>query len=74
MNATTYPNTDLISILLIRLSEKTLRIVVPLALVLIFMILYFQFRSAVTTAMVFSGIYPVDSSDFEALKVAGGLA
>lgn len=37
-------------------SEKTLMIVLPLALFLIFLILYFQFRSVLTTGMVFSGI------------------
>ena len=37
-------------------SEKTLMVVLPLALFIIFMILYFQFRSTVTTLMVFSGI------------------
>jgi Cu(I)/Ag(I) efflux system membrane protein CusA/SilA len=37
-------------------SQKTLMIVLPLALFLIFLILYFQFRSVVTTSLVFSGI------------------
>jgi Cu(I)/Ag(I) efflux system membrane protein CusA/SilA len=37
-------------------SEKKLAVVLPLALFIIFMILYFQFRSTVTTALVFSGI------------------
>ena len=37
-------------------SQKTLAIVLPLALFVIFMILYFQFKSVVTTAIVFSGI------------------
>ena len=37
-------------------AEKTLSIVVPLALLLIFLILYFQFRSVSTSLMVFSGI------------------
>jgi Cu(I)/Ag(I) efflux system membrane protein CusA/SilA len=37
-------------------SEKKLRVVLPLALFIIFMILYFQFRSVTTTFMVFSGI------------------
>jgi Cu(I)/Ag(I) efflux system membrane protein CusA/SilA len=37
-------------------AEKTLSVVVPLALVLIFLILYFQFRSVSTSLMVFSGI------------------
>ncbi len=38
-------------------SEKTLRVVVPIALVLIFLILYLQFRSVPTTLVVFSGIF-----------------
>lgn len=37
-------------------SQKTLAIVLPLALFLIFLILYFQFNSAITTSLVFSGI------------------
>ena len=37
-------------------AEKTLSIVVPLALLLIFLILYFQFRSVTTSLMVFVGI------------------
>ncbi len=45
-------------------SEKRLMVVLPLALFVIFMILYFQFRSAVTTAMVFSGIFVAWSGGF----------
>ena len=37
-------------------SQKTLMFVLPLALFLIFLILYFQFRSVITTGLVFSGI------------------
>jgi len=37
-------------------SQKTLAVVLPLALFIIFMILYFQFRSVATTSLVFSGI------------------
>jgi Cu(I)/Ag(I) efflux system membrane protein CusA/SilA len=37
-------------------AEKTLAVVVPLALLLIFLILYFQFRSVATSLMVFTGI------------------
>ena len=37
-------------------AEKKLRIVLPLSLFIIFLILYFQFNSVVTTVMVFSGI------------------
>jgi Cu(I)/Ag(I) efflux system membrane protein CusA/SilA len=38
-------------------SEATLRVVVPVALVLIFLILYFQFRSVPTSLVIFSGIF-----------------
>ncbi|RMA66518.1 efflux RND transporter permease subunit [Ulvibacter antarcticus] len=37
-------------------AEKTLSVVVPLSLVIIFLILYFQFKSVSTSLMVFSGI------------------
>lgn len=37
-------------------AEKTLALVVPLALLIIFIILYFQFKSVGTSLMVFSGI------------------
>ena len=37
-------------------AEKTLAIVVPLALLIIFLILYFQFKSVATSLMVFTGI------------------
>jgi Cu(I)/Ag(I) efflux system membrane protein CusA/SilA len=37
-------------------AQKTLLIVVPLALLVIFMILYFQFKSTITSLLVFSGI------------------
>ncbi|MFC1495154.1 efflux RND transporter permease subunit [Thermodesulfobacteriota bacterium] len=37
-------------------SEKKLMVVLPLALFVIFMILYFQFKSVSTTSLVFSGI------------------
>jgi Cu(I)/Ag(I) efflux system membrane protein CusA/SilA len=45
-------------------SQKTLMVVLPLALFIIFIILYFQFRSVITTSLVFSGI---------AIAWAGGL-
>jgi len=45
-------------------SEKTLRVVIPLALVLIFMVLYFQFRSVPTSLNVFSGIFVAWSGGF----------
>lgn len=37
-------------------AEKTLSVVVPLALLIIFLILYFQFRSVATSLIVFTGI------------------
>jgi Cu(I)/Ag(I) efflux system membrane protein CusA/SilA len=37
-------------------SQKTLMVVLPLALLIIFIILYFQFSSVMTTSLVFSGI------------------
>jgi len=37
-------------------AEKTLSLVVPLSLLIIFLILYFQFRSVSTSLMVFAGI------------------
>jgi Cu(I)/Ag(I) efflux system membrane protein CusA/SilA len=37
-------------------SQKTLMVVLPLALFVIFIILFFQFRSVITTSLVFSGI------------------
>ncbi|MCO7185070.1 efflux RND transporter permease subunit [Tenacibaculum sp. XPcli2-G] len=37
-------------------AEKTLSVVVPLVLMIIFLILYFQFRSVATSLMVFTGI------------------
>ncbi|MFC1735438.1 efflux RND transporter permease subunit [Candidatus Hydrogenedentota bacterium] len=45
-------------------SQKTLSIVLPLALFIIFMILYFQFKSIPTTFMVFSGILVAWSGGF----------
>src|SRR5699024_7075829 len=37
-------------------AAATLRVVLPLALAIIFLILYFEFASAITTGIVFSGI------------------
>ncbi len=45
-------------------SEKKLMIVLPLALFIIFMILYLQFKSVVTTSLVFSGILVAWSGGF----------
>jgi copper/silver efflux system protein len=45
-------------------SEKTMMIVIPATLVLVFMILYFQFRSVPTSLNVFSGIFVAWSGGF----------
>ena len=45
-------------------AQKTLMIVIPLALFIIFIILYFQFKSAVTSMLVFSGIIVAWSGGF----------
>jgi Cu(I)/Ag(I) efflux system membrane protein CusA/SilA len=45
-------------------SQKTLSIVLPLALFIIFLILYFQFKSVITTSLVFSGIIVAWSGGF----------
>jgi Cu(I)/Ag(I) efflux system membrane protein CusA/SilA len=45
-------------------SEKTLSIVIPIALILIFLILYMQFKSAPTALIVFSGVFVVWSGGF----------
>lgn len=45
-------------------AEKTLSVVVPLALLIIFLILYFQFRSVTTSLLVFTGIAVAFSGGF----------
>lgn len=45
-------------------AAKRLLIVVPLSLMVIFLILYFQFRSVITTSMIFSGIVVALSGGF----------
>jgi copper/silver efflux system protein len=45
-------------------SEKKLMIVLPMALFIIFMILYLQFKSVVTTSLVFTGILVAWSGGF----------
>jgi Cu(I)/Ag(I) efflux system membrane protein CusA/SilA len=45
-------------------AQKTLVLVVPLALFIIFMILYFQFKSVATSLLVFSGIIVAWSGGF----------
>ncbi len=50
---------------------RTLRVVLPLALLLIFMILYLQFRQVSTTLMVFSGVFVAWSGGFLMLWLYG---
>ena len=45
-------------------AEKRLAIVVPLALIVIFLLLYFQFRSVATSLMVFAGVFVAFSGGF----------
>ncbi|MBW8001369.1 MAG: efflux RND transporter permease subunit [Planctomycetes bacterium] len=45
-------------------SQKTLAVVLPLALFIIFLILYFHFKSVATTSLVFSGILVAWSGGF----------
>ena len=45
-------------------SQKTLAVVLPLALFVIFLILYLQFKSVITTGLVFSGILVAWSGGF----------
>lgn len=45
-------------------ASKRLSIVLPIALALIFLILYFQFRSLTITAMVFTGVFVAFSGGF----------
>jgi len=52
-------------------SEKKLRVILPLALIIIFLILYFQFRSASTSMLVFSGIFVAWSGGFIMLWLYG---
>jgi len=52
-------------------SEKRLTVVLPLALFIIFMILYFQFKSVPTTMLVFSGIFVAWSGGFLMLWLYG---
>ncbi len=45
-------------------AQKTLSIILPVALFVIFMIIYFQFKSVPTTLLVFSGIFVAWSGGF----------
>ena len=52
-------------------AARTLSVVLPLALFLIFLILYLQFRAVSTTAMVFSGVFVAWSGGFLMLWLYG---
>jgi Cu(I)/Ag(I) efflux system membrane protein CusA/SilA len=52
-------------------AEKRLSIIVPLVLILVFLILYFQFKSVSTSMMVFSGIAMAFSGGFLMLWLYG---
>jgi Cu(I)/Ag(I) efflux system membrane protein CusA/SilA len=52
-------------------AEKRLLVIVPLVLGIIFLILYFQFRSVSTSAMIFSGIFLAFSGGFIMLWLYG---
>jgi len=52
-------------------SEKTLRVVLPVALMLIFLVLYLQFRSVTTTTMVFGGVFVAWAGGFLMLWLYG---
>ncbi|PHR69680.1 MAG: cation transporter [Lutibacter sp.] len=52
-------------------AEKTLSVVVPLALAIIFLILYFQFKSVSTSLLVFTGILVAFSGGFVMIGLYG---
>ena len=52
-------------------AEAKLRVVLPLALLIIFLILYLQFRSTLTTAIVFSAVFVAWSGGFLMLWLYG---
>jgi len=52
-------------------SAKTLKIVLPVALLIIFLILYLQFRSVITTGLVFSGVLVAWAGGFVLLWLYG---
>jgi Cu(I)/Ag(I) efflux system membrane protein CusA/SilA len=52
-------------------AEKRLSIIVPLVLVIVFLILYFQFKSIATSLMVFSGIAMAFSGGFMMIWLYG---
>ena len=52
-------------------AEKTLSVVIPLVLILIFLILYFQFKSIATSLIIFSGIAVAFAGGFIMLWLYG---
>ncbi len=52
-------------------AAATLRVVLPVALVLIFLLLYLQFRSVLTTSIVFSGVFVAWAGGFLLLWAYG---
>ena len=52
-------------------SSKRLMVILPLALFVIFLILYFQFRSVFTTCIVFTGVFVAWSGGFQMLWLYG---
>lgn len=52
-------------------AEKRLSVIVPLVLVIIFLILYFQFKSVTTSLMIFSGVAMAFSGGFIMLWLYG---
>jgi len=52
-------------------AAETLRVVLPVALLMIFLILYFQFRSVSTTLMIFSGIAVAWAGGFVMISLYG---
>ncbi|WP_321285525.1 efflux RND transporter permease subunit [uncultured Sunxiuqinia sp.] len=52
-------------------AEKRLSVIVPLVLVIVFLILYFQFKSVTTSLMVFSGIAMAFSGGFMMIWLYG---
>jgi len=52
-------------------ATKRLMIVIPISLIIIFLILYFQFRSVISTSMIFSGILVALSGGFIMLWLYG---
>ena len=52
-------------------ATKRLLIVIPVSLIIIFLILYFQFRSAIAASLIFSGIFVAFSGGFIMLWLYG---